>query len=201
MTTPNDLAKPRVPAGSEKLIQEGAKSYVQATIAMNQFKEIVQGVCEKLALGRIDEINRILGTNLTEEDLHHWPHKGKPLNPDDPWLSMYFTLKDVGYIYLGLYWKSIQDGKYQLHAITAFEIWDQKLFEKARQKFHEKRDLKFNSFPYKDKNRYITLSEAISDEEATTFPEKVQSVLEGFLGGWEKIGGLKKLMEDQPKAQ
>jgi hypothetical protein len=176
MTTPSDLRKPHVPDGSEKLIQAGAVSYIQATIAMNEFQRIVQDECEKLALERLDDINRIMGTNFTDDDLHHWPQKGKLLNTQDPLLSQYFNLKDIGYIYIGLYWE-------------------------ARRKFDEKRDLKLKSFPYKDKDKIIALSEAISDEEAASFPEKVQSVLEGFLGGWEKIGGLKKLMEDQPKAR
>ena len=202
MTTPSDPIRHRVPVGSEKLIQEGAVSYVQATIALNEFKRIVQEECEKLALGHhLDDINRIMGTDLTEEDLHYYPRRGRLPDTQDPWLCVSLALKDVGKIFIGLFWESLQDGSYQLHAITAFEFSDQKLFQKARQKFDEKRNLKFRSFPYKDKDPYITLSEAIPAEQATSFPEKLETVLEGFLQGWEKMGGLKNLRDDVAKAQ
>jgi hypothetical protein len=200
MTKPSDLRIPRVPVGSEKLIQEGAVSYVQATIAMNQFKKIVLDVCEDLAKGHLEGINKMMGTNFTEEDVRHYPQKGKLLDTEDPWMYVSFNLNDVVYFSIGLYWKP-QDGSYQLHAITTIWFSDQKLFQKARQKFDERRDLKFTSFPYKDKDKYITLSEAIPEGQTTAFPEKLQTVLEEFLQGWEKIGGLKNLMGNRLKAR
>lgn len=200
MTILSDAKRPRVPPGSEKLIQAGAESFVLATIAMNQFNGNVLDVCEELAKGHLEGINKMMGTNFTEEDVRHYPQKGKLLVTEDPWMYVSFNLNDVVEIYIGLYWKP-QDDTYQLHAITAMWFSDQKLFQKAWQKFDENRDLKFKTFPYDEKAKHITLSEAIPEGQATAFPEKLQTVLDGFLEGWEKIGGLKNLMENIAKAQ
>jgi hypothetical protein len=199
MTTEFDLKIPRVPAGSEKLIQEGAVSYVQATIALNQFRGSVLDVCEELAKGRLEDINKIVGTNFSEDDLRPWPQKGKSLDSQDPWVCVYVTLRHVVSIDIGLYWESLKGGGYRLHAVTAFEFWDQALFQEARQKVDENKDVKFGSFPYGDQDRFISLSEAIPEEQATSFPEKLQNVLDAFLVGWEKVGGLKNRMEDRSK--
>lgn len=201
MTTPSDLTRPRLPVGSEKLIRAGAASYVQATIAMMQFKEIVLGVCKKLALDRLRDINRIMGTKLTEANLYHNPQRGKLVDPQDPWIYVGFTLKDGASIDIGLYWESRQNDKYQLHAIVDFKFSDQELFQEARRKFDEKRDLKLTTFPYEEEYPQLTLSEAITDEQATVFPETLQTVFERFLVGWEKIGGLKSLKESRSKAR
>jgi hypothetical protein len=201
MTTPIDPIRARVPVGSEKLIQEGAASYVQATIAMNEFKQIVWEECKKLAIGHLEDINRVMGTNVSEDDLRPWPQKGKSLDSQDPWLCEYVTLKHGLAIDIGLYWESLKGGGYRLHAVAAFEFWDQALFQEARQKVDENKDLKFGRFPYGDQDRFISLSEAIPEEQATSFPEKLQNVLDAFLVGWERIGGLKNLRDDVAKAQ
>ena len=155
MTSSSDPTRVRVPDGSEKLIQEGAKSYVQATIAMNQFKEIVLDVCEEVAKSRLEDINMIMGTDFSEDDpTPPWPRKGKSLNPQDPWVCVLFCAKPAVEINIGLYWKSL-DGRFQLHAVTAFQFWDKALFQKARQKVDENKDLKFGSFPYGDQDRFM----------------------------------------------
>ena len=76
MTAPSDLRIPRVPVGSEKLIQEGAVSYVQATIAMNQFKKIVLDVCEDLAKGHLEGINKKWGLILVRRTCGTTPKRG-----------------------------------------------------------------------------------------------------------------------------
>lgn len=190
--------KAHIQAAKEKLIQEGAASYVQATIAMNEFKRIVQDHCGELALERLGDINRIMGTNLTEDDLHHWPKKGKPLDPEWPLLCMYFTIKDVGDLHVGLYWTSLPSGDYQLHAFASLEFLKQELFQKALERFKKVGSPKLQSFPGWDLD--LCFSELISVEEAGAFPEKLDSVLAGFLEGWGQIDGQKGLKESRSKA-
>jgi hypothetical protein len=199
MTTTSSVATAPQPSGRERLIQEGAASYVKAIIALKEFKRIVQDGCEQLALKHLNDINRIMGVKVSEDDLHHFPRTGSLSDPQDPWLCMYFTLKDVAYLNVGLYWQSLSDAGYQLHAIAALHILDEKLYQKAREKFEgliKTRDL---SFPYRKQARFITLSEPIGTEEVALFPKSVDSVLTGFLEEWEQIGGLEGLKEAQSK--
>jgi hypothetical protein len=188
-------------SGREKLIQEGAASFVQATIAMKEFVRIVQDECESLALRNLNEINRVMGTELSEEDLRR-ARKGSFLDPNDPWLYVYLALGDDRYISIGLYWESVSGGGYQLHAITTFSVSaaERGLCQRALERFRKLRKPTLGTFPYRGEDRHITLHKPIPAEEAALFPRSIEFVLTGFLEEWEKIGGLKGVSGGPSKA-
>jgi hypothetical protein len=183
--------------GSGKFIEEGAASYVQATIAIKEFARIVHEECEKVALDFLDDINRVMGTRLSEDDLDQC-RKGKLLDPRDPWLCVYFSIKDIGWIYLGLYWQSVGEGGYKLHGAAMIWFRDKKLFECAREKFKGVEDSRIELFPYGEEDDCLTVSESIPIEQAASFPHTLHSVLSGFLEAWESIGGLDGLKPPAP---
>jgi hypothetical protein len=191
-TTISPTAAPTL-GGSEKFIEEGAVSYVQATIAISEFARIVQEECEKLALKRLDDIKRIMGTEITEDSLRNDPVSGKMLDPSDPWLCTWFPVKDARYVCFGLYWQPLREGGYKLHAVALIEFSDRRLYERARDKFRGAKDSRIGAFPYKDQDRCLTLLEPIPGGQAASFPLIVDSVLSGFLEEWESIGGLEGL--------
>jgi hypothetical protein len=186
------------PGGSERFIEEGAKSYVQATIAMKEFARIVQDACEKAALDRLDDINRVMGTKLSDDDLHRFPRGGRLVDPTDPWLCVYFSVGDIGYLNLGLYWQPLKDGGYKLHGVATFHILDKKLFERARERFKGLKNSRISTFPFGDQSGYLTLLEPIPAGQAASFLQMVDSVLSSFLEDWERIGGLSGLTSPSP---
>ena len=200
MTTSSGLTTARTPDGSEKFIEEGAVSYVQATIAIKEFARVIQEECEKIAVGRLDEINRSMGTTLSEEDLRYWPRKGRLLDPNVPWLCIWFTLKDIGALNLGFYWQSLPDGTYRLHAVAGLQFDEQRLFQGAREKSRGLKNSKFRAFPDGIQGNHLTISEPIPAEQTALFPKSIDSVLTGFLEECERIGGLQALKESRPKA-
>lgn len=192
MTTTGSPTTAPTPVGREMFIKEGAVSYVKATIAMKEFARIVQVECEEVALNLLYDINFKMGTELTEESLSPYPQAGKLVDPNDPWLCVRFSVKDFGYMYLGLYWELLRDGSYELHAVATFEFSKKELYECARDKFQGVSSM-IDGFPYGAAGNCLTLSEPIPTEQAASFPLIVDEVFSRFLEEWKRIGGLNGL--------
>ena len=124
------------------------------------------------------------------------------MDPNDPWLYVYFGLGNERYLSVGLYWESVSGGGYQLHAITAFSVRaaERRLCQRALERSRKLSKPTLGTFPYGGEDRYITMHKPIPPEEAALFPRSIESVLTDFLVEIEKTGGLKGVIEGTAKA-
>ena len=179
----------------EKLIEEGMRSYLQATTAINAFEREIQKTCRQILENHIEDYADALGLRgaldckesqgeLSTTDDGLWREvgvaiRGKRFKSYVRWWGVYCTLKwQDQKCYTNVreyYYKSLEsDELFQAMRKTACEIYDKKTeagLWRAKQG--------------------VGLCQVIKAEEASRFEEPLERLLEQWIKLWKKVGGMK----------
>jgi hypothetical protein len=191
--------------GSDRLIEAGAFSYVEALNALAEFRLKVQEKCTGALEGHLPDLSSAIGKSFSPQDIHRWPRDpvGYGLGTSWPWLYAGLTLAEAEEIYfgLGLYWDYQSRDTLTLVAMGTLEIDRRSLFAKTVDALGKRPELGLEKFP--SGNRFFSLLEPIPQDDPLSFQMKLGGIATKWVGIWNKLGGLSGLLPElsKPKLQ
>jgi hypothetical protein len=188
----------------EKLIKEGAPRYLQAVVALREFQRVIQEGCKNIVSNRLEEIAMATKLPLQEKMVWDYPSPGTHTEETgwdgkSAWLAAGITFPDVGDMYFGLCWDYWKGPEPVLLAIGTLTLKSRELFDKAWKKLAKRNDKKFHN--YQRENREISVYEIVPLKQAASFPDKLEVVIDVWLGAWNEVGGISGLSSKEPKAK
>jgi hypothetical protein len=191
-------------AGREKLIRDGAPRYLQAVVGLREFQRVIQEACKKIVTDRLEDIASATKLSLQEEMIFEYPKLGRQTertgwDGKSAWLAAVIPLKDVGEMYVGLFWEYRKGPDPVLLAIATLSLNNRNLFDRAWRKFGKRKDGTFHNYPWE--NHEVSVYETVSLDQAPSFPDRLEAILGVWLRAWSDAGGASGLVSDIPRAR
>jgi hypothetical protein len=176
---------------TKRLLEEGARSYLQAISALISYEHEVQERCREVMEKNLDDYSSALKFQppLKSDEIHNgvWP---KPSQWDGSWrmLGVEIARRDTP---PGIrWWGTYCCVAWQLEDPTFYcwvgEWYPTRFAAQLFQKFHQ-----LNPRLSLDSANDVGVRESLEVEEASTFDEKLEGLFEQWIKLWKKVGGIK----------
>lgn len=185
------------------LLEEGIRSYLKATTAITAFEREIQSRCREVLETRIEEYSDALkppGRLVAKEIADFATPAGENFDPEyrgigvaiqgkryKPTISWWGT-------YCTLAWESEGCFLEICEWIGGPRIKSEKLFERMRKLGVEEYDEQ-NGVGLFHFSKNVGICQRIKAEEAATFDEGLDRLLQRWIGLWKKIGGMKAIFK------
>ena len=189
--------------GRDKLIREGAPRYFHAVVALREFQRVIQEKCKKIVFDRLEDIAKATKVSLEEEKVCEYPDPGKltqrSWDGKRAWLAVVVSFPDIGSMYFGLRWEYPKGPEPTLLAIVTLELNNRGLFNRAWKKLGKRTEGTFHKYPWEYDE--ISVYESLPLEQAASFSEKLEAVIDVWLDALNEVGGVSGLVTDKPKSE
>lgn len=171
----------------KRLIEEGAASYLDARVALNEFRSEVQSRCREVLKSRLRELRELTDLDLDEDriELVDWPSE-----PNLEWASLgaQLQLKDHHLsIYVAVVWESEQDKAPKVCAQATISTWYKHQFNSAWPRFKAAQAEKYDDRSSHD----IYFQDAVTPGKIGEFEQTIGNMLDKLARAWKAAGGLK----------
>jgi hypothetical protein len=190
MKVPDSLSG-RLEIAKKRMIEEGAASYLEARVALNEFTSEVQRRCKEVLEGRLPKLKEAIKLELDGSQIRpiDWPSE-----PNLRWASLgvELQLRDRHLtLSVDLYWQSDEGEAASIWASATVSPWYKYQLDKAWPKFES-----WQAEKYEDRSgRGIYFSEVIPPGKVSVFRETLGNVLDKLIQAWKGAGGLKAFSE------
>jgi hypothetical protein len=189
--------------GRDGLIREGAPRYLQAVVALREFQRVIQERCKTIVSNRLEDIAKATKVSLEEKKVWEYPDLGKHTERSwdgkSVWLAVAVSFQDVGSMYFGLCWEYRKGPEPTLLAITTLALNSRELFNRAWKKLGKRSEGTFHNYPWE--NREISVYQSLPLEQAASFSDKLEAVIDVWLDALNEVGGVSGLVSDKPRSE
>jgi hypothetical protein len=187
----------------DRLIREGAPRYIQAVVALREFQRVIQEKCKKIVLDRLEDIAKATKVSLEEKKVWEHPDPGKltgrSWDGKRAWLAAAVNFQDIGSMYFGLCWEYRKGPEPTLLAIVTLDLNSRGLFNRAWKKLGKRTEGTFHHYPLE--YHEISVYESLPLEQAASFSEKLEAVIDVWLDALNEVGGVSGLVRDEPMSK
>ncbi len=192
METPEDLRE-RLEAAKKKLLEQGASSYLQAIVALNEFSREVQHRCADVLRMNLPALGDAIKIRMDESQI------SSILFPEtisrDKWIAQHgaslgarINLKEHELAFaVEVCWWSENGDTSSIQASATIYVESKSKFQSAWPEFEKSQAQKYEE-PY---NYGIYFSEPILPNEMSTVQMKLATVTKKLVRAWDEAGGLK----------
>jgi len=189
----SESLKERLAEAKGKLLEEGASSYLEAIVALNEFSREVQGRCRDVLRRNLPALREAIKLPLDEGqiDQRSFPEtiskKGWAAQHGAS-LGAYIDLKGQGLTFaVELYWEIEDSNAPTIVASATISLGNKGRFERAWPQFEKSQALKYEE----PGQFYIYFSEPVLAGEMSAVQGKLTTVLNRMIRAWQNAGGLK----------
>lgn len=173
------------------LLNEGVNSYLDALVAIREFRREVQSRTRKVVEYRLDELSGVMGVSLKRDQIvKHINPDGIPDNFDGNWAWIAARIKIIDPLpldcYFGMFFR--RDEKDQTSAIAMMSP-SKDVFQKIWVKCKEIGESKLKE-TYKGE---IAFLDKILPGEMNHFEEKLNEMIDLWVKVWKALGGVSGL--------
>lgn len=172
-----------------KLLEEGASSYLDALVAIGEFRREIWARSRKILNNRLRELSKAIECKLSESDVKdHDDYSGK-----DGWVAIEIKF-DNGEGGFGISFDRDSSGRSVAYCTAWFSHSTKGDCQKILIKCQEIK----NRFPYaelKDHGYNVEFREPISSEHMQLFDEKLDNLITVWIQVWQELGGVKKVFK------
>jgi len=187
----------------DRLIREGAPRYIQAVVALPEFQRVIQEKMKKIVVDRLEDIAKATKVSLEEKRVWEYPDLGKHTDRSwdgkSVWLAVAANFPDIGSMYFGLCWEYRKGPEPTLLAIVTLALNSRELFNRALKKLGKRSEGTFHNYPWE--NREISVYQILPLEQAASFFEKLEAVIDVWLDALNEVGGASGLVSDKPRSE
>ena len=173
-----------------EFFQEGLRSYMDAMLALGQFRQEVQQKAEGVLRRNLQELGQALQVPLegAGQILYVNPSNPSNFNGTFTWITTRLEVQQFRYILFGLLWLETE-GNITLFVTGGFWFSNRRVRDKARQAFGGDSALW-------DDYEGLYLRERLTPEEAASFETKLDDVVKKWIELWRRVGGLNAVLTE-----
>jgi hypothetical protein len=181
----------------EQFLCEGFRSYVEAMIAVKTFRTAVVEKCSSTLCVKLGRLGAATGTDLGRDSIWPslFPKDASQANwtADKSWLAAGVTLSDLCFMCFGIVWRRNKANEGAAAVVAGALGFNSEISRAVLDRLHKLGANETESlFWVKHEASFI---EPVSPEEAETFPERLDLLIDKWIHVWEQVGGLKGLLE------
>jgi hypothetical protein len=167
-----------------EFFQEGLRSYMDAMLALGQFRQEVKKRAERVLTSNLPELQRALGITLQHErqEIYVYPTSPTNFSATSVWITTRLLAPQFQLVLFGLRWREI-DGETVLFVVGGFWFGSAAVRERARQAFGGDNELS-------DDDGGLYLQERLTPEEAASFEGKLENIIRKWIELWRRAGSL-----------
>lgn len=183
----------RLEVAKRRLLEEGASSYLQAIVALNEFSREVQRTCRDVLRRGLPGFREAIDLDLDESQIYSRPFP-ETISQEE-WMADEGTSLGAGINFkdhrltlaVELCWELGESSVPSLVASASIYPWNKGQLQSAWPKFEKSHAMKYER-PY---SYCIYFSESVLPNEMSTFDDKLARVLHKLIRAWGEAGGLK----------
>jgi hypothetical protein len=194
---------PTEPDGNRHaLLQEGARSYLEALTAITIFRRDVRSVCQEVVESRSEAFLRALAVPINQaERMVPYETPEEKFNGSSAYVGVQQKIsrrRNQGFIYIsscGLSWDLVGQQRW-------FGCWvgvwfnQRDMAERLYAGFQKKKPLPPGIELETEKNS-VSLSRALKPEDMASLSDRLGEVMDAWIQLWEQVGGLDALTSKQ----
>lgn len=178
-----------------RLLADGASSYLEAIVALAEFRREVLVRSRKVLESRLPELLRAMGVPEKHREIKIKEYS----TPDEAdrkdgwlgewaWITVYLEFQGLE-TYLGLCWQSERNGSPTIWASAIIHPWNREPFRTILAKFKESCGDAVRELWQED----IRLAEQVRPTDLPTFELALERVMGQFIEVWRSTGGVRTL--------
>jgi hypothetical protein len=180
----------------ERLLQEGAGTYLDALVALRAFREEVSRSSRRVLQRSLPNLAEALGVPLSSDAIEDFarPRLDPPQAAKDSrdwagnhaWLSVCLKISSLGTLYAGLVWEWEED-KVRMWLIVDLELKSRDLFTKC---WNEARQLGGTHLGRGEQWKEIWFREPLARATSTSIDQGLEEMLALWVAFWKHVGGI-----------
>ena len=186
------------PTAENQLLEEGARSYLDAQTALVEFRRQVREQCKKILEKRLDEYSKVLGpqAKLDPLGIRTWAADDTNHRADYTHYGLWLQSSSLssglwGYHYFGLGWEKQQDGTLWFGTNVALWVSRQEPFRRLLQQLS---GLVTEPFGISGSDKMVWFYRSLTPADMAELETRLDETLSAWIDVWRRGGGIDTIL-------